>query len=97
MKRDLSGGYGIITKQAMKHRNISIVAKAIYAYLCAYAVVDDECYPSVKKIMYDLNIKSSDRFYKHMKQLIDNELVEKHLCHDKKSKQFSSNIYRVLI
>lgn len=37
MEGILEGGYGIVAKKAMKDRNLNVVSKAIYAYICSYA------------------------------------------------------------
>lgn len=67
-KSILSKGYGIIPKLVMQS-DISIEAKAIYAYMCSFAGVGQSAFPSVEKILIDLNISES-RFYRHRKQLI---------------------------
>lgn len=68
-KSILSKGYGIIPKLIMQ-ANISIEAKAIYAYMCSFAGNGETAFPSIEKIIKDLNISES-RFYRHRRQLID--------------------------
>ena len=63
-------GFGTIYKEPMKNNKLSIEAKGIYAYLCAYAGKDNETYPTLKLILFELNI-TQERFYKHLKQLIE--------------------------
>ncbi len=68
-KSILCKGYGIIPKLIMQ-ANISIEAKAIYAYMCSFAGNGETAFPSIEKIIKDLNISES-RFYRHRRQLID--------------------------
>lgn len=68
-KSILSKGYGVIPKLVMQS-NISIEAKSIYAYICSFAGGGQSAFPSIEKIIKDLNI-SEPRFYKHRKQLIE--------------------------
>lgn len=89
-------GYGQVSQQVMRDKSIHAVAKAFYAYLCAYAgsnIKDDrEAFPSVKTIMEDLGIKSEDTFLKYRKQLIDAGYldIEQQKSQDGK---FNRNIY----
>lgn len=61
-----SKGYGIIPKLVMQDQDLSIEAKSIYAYFASYAGNGTTAFPSVSKIIYDLNI-GEERFYKHRK------------------------------
>lgn len=72
-KSILCKGYGTIPKFIMQ-ADISIEAKAIYAYMCSFAGAGQSAFPSVEKILIDLNI-SKDRFYKHRKELITNGFI----------------------
>ncbi len=74
IQRGIEIGYGTVTKEAMQDRNLTIEAKAIYAYLCSYAGGKDEAYPGINKICYDLGINVK-RFRKHMQLLIDNDYI----------------------
>lgn len=74
IQREIEKGYGTVTKEAMQDRQLTIEAKAIYAYLCSYAGGKDEAYPSQSKMCHDLNIDVK-RLKKHMQLLIDNEYV----------------------
>ncbi|NGT54759.1 helix-turn-helix domain-containing protein [Clostridium perfringens] len=73
-KSILCKGYGTIPKFIMQAK-ISIEAKAIYAYMCSFAGAGQSAFPSVEKILVDLNI-SKDRFYKHRKELINNGFIK---------------------
>lgn len=66
----LVSGYGIIPKLVMKDKDLTIEAKAIYAYIASYAGAGKKAYPSVDLICSDLNI-GKDRFQKHRKCLIE--------------------------
>ena len=73
-KSILCKGYGTIPKFIMQ-ADISIESKAIYAYMCSFAGAGQSAFPSVEKILMDLNI-SKDRFYKHRKELITNGFIK---------------------
>ena len=64
----LRDGYGIIPKIVMRDKNLSIEAKAIYAYLIAFAGDKKTCYPSRDLMCKELGI-SINRFTKHLKKL----------------------------
>ena len=63
-------GYGFIPKIIMKDKELTIEAKAIYAYLSSYTGAGNTAYPSISLMCGDLQI-SERRFYKHRKLLID--------------------------
>ena len=95
ISRNIELGYGTVTKEAMQDRELSIEAKAIYAYLCSFAGGKDEAWPSVSKICYDLNI-SEKRMRKHLNLLITNEYIDRYRRRFDKSKQWASNVYEIL-
>lgn len=70
----MSKGYGIIPKMVMKDQELTIEAKAIYAYLASYTGNGHTAYPSVKLMCHDLGI-SRDRFYRHRNKLIERGYV----------------------
>lgn len=74
MQRDIVCGYGTVTKTAMQDRDLTIQAKAIYAYLCSYAGGKDEAHPGIAKICYDLCVDERT-LRKHMKLLIEHGYV----------------------
>lgn len=88
-------GYGIIAKQPMQDRNLSIEAKAIYAYMCSYMGSGDTAFPSVKKICYDLNI-SKDRYYNHLKQLTDQGYIQVRRMYFTATGQRANNTYELV-
>ena len=67
-------GFGVMSKIAMLDVELSLKSRAILAYLCSYAGGGVTAFPSVKKILKDLDI-SKDTFYKHTKLLIDTGYV----------------------
>lgn len=86
-------GYGLIAKKVMKDSNLSLSAKAIYSYLCAYAGNESSAFPSVKLINHELGI-SKDTFYKYMKELTDKAYIVVSQRRAEKGK-FSHNIYSI--
>jgi hypothetical protein len=92
-------GYGQVAQKVMRDKDLSTVAKAIYAYLCSFAggnPLDDRiAFPGVKLMMAELNIKSEDTYYKHRKQLIDKGYIEVEQEKDKDGK-FKRNIYSIV-
>ena len=83
-------GYGIVPKSVMQDKDLNIAAKAVYAYFCSYTGTGDCCFPTRKKICFDLGI-SNDSLSKYIRQLVDNGylLVEQ----VKENGRFSHNIY----
>lgn len=83
--------YGILPKDVMKNPNLSIQAKAIYAYLCVYAGNKEASFPGEKLIRHELNI-SKDTFYKYLSELkkIGYVEVEKNRTEEGR---FSHNVY----
>ncbi len=65
----LSKGYGIMPKMVALDKNLSIEAKAIYAFLTSFSGVGQGVFPSVETILHYLQI-SEKRYYKYRQQLI---------------------------
>ena len=65
-----SQGYGIIPKLVMLEGSVSIDAKALYAYFCAYSGSGYSCYPPRGQILNDLGI-SHATYYVYLKELQD--------------------------
>lgn len=87
-----SAGFGTISKLAMQDRRLHITAKAIYAYFNSYAGAGDTCFPSRKKICYDLGI-SADTFGKYLKQLCEYGFIKTQQV--KENGRFSHNVYTI--
>ena len=92
MKNEKNKGYGLVYQNIMRNKNLSIEAKAIYAYLCSYAGNKGECYPKIDLIINELNISKS-RFYKHIEQLIQYKVIFK--CQKKNKNLWSNTIYKI--
>lgn len=85
-----SKGYGTIPKLVMQDRNLSIGAKGLYSYFCSYTGGGDTCFPSRKKVCFDLCI-SIDTFGKYLKQLVENGYIKVEQI--KENGRFSHNVY----
>jgi len=85
-----SKGFGIIPKLIMQDRTIHATAKCIYAYFCSFAGAGDTCFPTRKKICFDLGI-SIDTFGKYLKQLIEHGYIKSGQI--KENGRFSHNVY----
>lgn len=92
MQGVLEKGYGIMPKMVAKDRELSIEAKAIYAYLTSYCGGGSTAYPPLEMILDDLKI-SKDRYYKHRKLLIDRGYIE--VNQESENKLFSKNIFTI--
>ncbi len=87
-----SSGYGIIPKAVMQNQDLSIEAKAIYAYLCSFMGAGDTAFPSVRKICYDLGINVK-RYYRHIDKLIELGFIAKKRTYYKASGKWANNTY----
>jgi len=85
-----SAGFGTISKLAMQDRRLHIAAKAIYAYFNSYAGGGDTCFPSRKKICFDLGI-SNDTLSKYLRQLTECGYISVEQI--KEGGRFSHNVY----
>lgn len=66
--------YTLIPNIVMRDREISIQAKAIYAYLLGYKGKNEYAYPSMSHITSQLNI-SQPCLNKYTKELVDKDLI----------------------
>lgn len=85
-----SAGFGIIPKLLTQDRSICIGAKGLYAYFCSYAGAGSTCFPTRKKICYDLGI-SNDTLGKYLKNLVRRGYIEVEQI--KENGRFSHNVY----
>lgn len=83
-------GYGFVYQNIMRNKTITPEAKSIYAYLASFAGNNEICYPGIELMMGELPM-GRERFYKHMKILIDNGIVHKE--QERNGSKFSRNIY----
>ena len=89
----MSKGYGTIPKLVMQHDDLSVEAKAIYAYLASYAGAGDTAYPSVSIMCKHLGM-SRDRFYRHRKALLENDFIR--ITKNQNEGGWSNNLYTVV-
>ena len=87
-----SQGYGFIPKAVMRDKELHIIAKGIYSYICSYSGKGKDAFPSQKLICYDLDI-SKDTLAKYMKQLTTNGYIE--IKKNFKSGKFANNLYSI--
>ena len=90
----LRAGYGIIPKVVMRDKNLSIEAKAIYAYLIAFAGDKKTCYPSRDLMCEELGI-SINRFTKHLKTLKESGYIKVERI--KSGNLKAKNIYEIIM
>ena len=90
MQGIMEQGYGISPKLVMRDKNLSIEAKAIYAYMSSFAGNGESAFPKIETACKDLQI-SKKRFLNHRKYLIDNGYltIEK----NRKKGKFDNNVY----
>ena len=86
-------GYGLIPKYPMRDQELSITAKAIYAYFCAMSGDGDTSFPSVKTIISHLRL-NEQTYRKHREQLcVQGYLVVEET---RKNGGFHSNIFTLI-
>ena len=83
-----SKGYGKIYKFVMRNRSLPLLAKAIYAYFCAYAGCGCQAFPKREKILNDLQI-NKDTFTKHLNLLVEGRYISK-------ERTGTGNVYTIL-
>lgn len=83
-----SKGYGKIYKSVMRDRGLSLLAKTIYAYFCAYAGCGYQAFPKREKILHDLQI-NKDTFTKHLNLLVEGQYISK-------KRTGTGNVYTIL-
>jgi len=66
-KSILDRGYGMVGKYVMQDRELHVIAKAIYSYVCTFG---NGAFPGRDKICYDLQV-NKNTYTKYMKQLVD--------------------------
>lgn len=86
-------GYGILPRSVMRNKDLSIEAKAIYAYFISFAGNTGKAFPSVGLIYNELNI-SKNRFYRHFNKLKELGYITVEQVKEN-GNQFSKNIYTI--
>ena len=87
-----SKGYGVIYKLPMLDKELDVVAKAFYAYICSYAGAGDTAFPGMDKICNDLGV-SRQRLERHRKVLIEKGYIT--IKQVKDNGRFSHNEYTI--
>ena len=77
-------------KQVMTDKRLNIKSKAIYSYFDGLCFDKNTCYPSRKKIAYDLNV-SYDTPKKYIDELVHYGYLE--VVKTKDNSRFSNNLY----
>jgi len=86
-------GYGTIPKLVMQDKDLDVVAKAFYAYLCSYTGRGDTAFPSLERICNDLNI-SRQRLERHRRALIERGYIS--ISQEKGANgKFKRNVYKI--
>jgi hypothetical protein len=88
-----SKGYGTFPKLIAQDLRLTIEAKGIYSYFCSYAGSGNIAFPSVSKILHDLNIGKT-RYYKHFKLLIEFNYIKVEQVKD--GTKFGHNVYELI-
>ena len=87
-------GYGIVPKFVMLDTELSIEAKAVYAYFCACSGSGATAFPSRERLLDDLML-SKDTYYRHYRQLTDAGYIT--VTQEKgPDARFSKNIYTLV-
>ncbi len=86
------GGYGIVYREIMRDKNLTVEAKAIYAYLCSFAGNGTECYPGVDLMAIELCM-SKDRLYKHLNVLVNADVIEK--SQSRNGNRWGKTVYKI--
>lgn len=87
-------GYGILPKFVMLDRDLSLDAKAIYAYLCSLTGTGDTVFPSRDLILSHLHI-GKNAYYGHFNQLKEQGYITVGQERSKGS-QFAHNVYTIV-
>jgi len=92
LDRRFKDGYGIIFRSVMRDTNLTIGAKAVYAYLCTFAGNKKTAFPSRKLMCHELGI-NKDTLTKYMRNLLDAGYIKKE--QKKVSGKFAHNVYTI--
>jgi len=91
----MSQGYGVVPKAVMQDRQLSPLAKAIYAYMCSFSGPGSVAFPSLKKMAYDLGVSKTETIIKHRRQLEERGYIK--VEQQREKGRFSKNIYTLLL
>ena len=82
-------GYGKVYKVVMRNPDVSLSAKALYAYFCSYAGSGTSAFPHREKIINDLDI-TKNTFTKHLNNLVGSQYIAR-------KRTAMGNIYEILL
>jgi hypothetical protein len=88
-------GYGRLATVVMENPDITINAKALYAYLICRISSGMYCYPSVARIMKDLGIKSKLSFRDYRDELIVKGLLKVKIRKSKSGRNMTNYYYPI--
>src|SRR5690625_2449915 len=88
----LEQGYGISPKLVMRDKDLTIEAKAIYAYMSSFAGNGESAFPKITTICKDLNI-SENRFRRHREMLLNKGYIT--IQRNRKKGMFDNNVYTI--
>lgn len=91
-------GYGLIAQKAMRDKDLTPIAKAIYAYLCSFASEGEDgertSFPGVSLMIKELGIGSKNTYYKHRELLLKKGYITIEKQKQEKNK-FYNNLYYI--
>ena len=90
----LEKGYGLISRDIMRDKNISLGAKSIYCYLNSFAGSKGICYPSLELIRNEMGL-SKNTLNKYMKELKQSGLIKVFRLQNEDNNLLSNNIYEI--
>lgn len=92
----LEKGYGLISRDVMRDKNISLGAKGIYCYLNSFAGSKGVCYPSLELIRLEMNL-SKNTLNKYIKELKETGLIKVYRMQNEENNLLSNNIYEIAL
>lgn len=87
-----NGGYGFVSREIMRNKDLTPESKAIYAYLSSFANAKGECYPALELMQAELCM-SETRLYKHLNSLIAAGILTK--SHQRNGNRWGKNVYKI--
>ena len=90
----LSDGYGLIPKKITRDKNLTLEAKAIYAYLASFAGANNSCYPGKKMMISELST-TEKRFDKNIKILKEYGYIK--VYKRRNGNRNDSNLYELIM
>ncbi|WP_394870531.1 helix-turn-helix domain-containing protein [Clostridium butyricum] len=86
-------GYGMISQMVMRSE-LSIGAKALYAYISSFAGAGRTAFPPLALMCNDLGM-SEKTIYKCRRELVDNNLIT--ITKNRCGKKYSNNVYTLIL